>query len=91
MQVTLLVLMSREAVPLATEKKRKRSSKDAVRSEPSPIDDPTSTLELLMDRLGVWNAVAELGIVEAVESKSNEDRGLQVTLRRFWQRIMLPK
>lgn len=50
-------------------------------------------MELLTDRLSVWQAVAELGIGVESDSgngKANEvEGGMQGILRRFWEEIMV--
>lgn len=56
-------------IPHGKPKKRKRDI--------NPVDHPKEALELLFDRLSVWQAVAELG----------EDNGVAGMLAEFWNTL----
>ncbi|ORX41172.1 hypothetical protein BD324DRAFT_648061 [Kockovaella imperatae] len=92
MQVILLLMLMQLEVPAGssvaeTKRKRKRS-----RSETAASDDPSTALELLMDRIGVWNAVAELGIgLEDVADPKGSESSLQMVLESFWRAILVPQ
>ena len=95
MQVILLLVYTLH-YPIPVYKRRKR---DRRRHETSasvtiiPADDPNSAMELLLDRLSVWQAVAELGIgldENTVKGKSKDsDEGMLGILRRFWEEVMI--
>ncbi|WWD20588.1 hypothetical protein CI109_105064 [Kwoniella shandongensis] len=92
-------------------KKRKRHrhsrrADDDIPAVISPIDDPKTALELLMDRLSVWQAVSELGldlnlglgsggIDEGRKSKSKgkgkeEENVVAAMLKSFWDEVLVP-
>nr|XP_019051245.1 hypothetical protein I302_01694 [Kwoniella bestiolae CBS 10118]OCF30175.1 hypothetical protein I302_01694 [Kwoniella bestiolae CBS 10118] len=110
MQMILLLLYFTyppPASPAITSKKRKRS-KHLSRSEMdsptsvNPAEDPKTALDLLMDRLSVWQAVSELGLGLGLSSsdgdvKANgkgkgkaEENSIANMLGRFWKTVMLP-
>lgn len=51
-------------------------------------------LELLADRIGVWQAVAELGIGLDLDpptnSKEETESGIQLKLKEYWQQCLVP-
>ncbi|ORY35843.1 hypothetical protein BCR39DRAFT_512485 [Naematelia encephala] len=101
MQIILLFLYTAHAPPPTEkkEKKRKRHSrKDDAPSPPAPVhEDPKAAVELLMDRLSVWQAVAELGIgsegdVELVKGniKPKDGEGMLAMFRQVWDKVLVP-
>lgn len=59
-------------MPVAPRKRKKREV------------DPSTAVELLMDRLSIWAAVADLGLGD-----SAGDNGMQELLKRFWDEVMV--
>ena len=78
--------------PAPKKRKRDRWREDTAIVVISPVEDPGSATELLIDRLSVWQAVAELGIgidEDKGKGKCKEDEdGMQAILRRFWEDVM---
>nr|XP_018259899.1 uncharacterized protein I303_07971 [Kwoniella dejecticola CBS 10117]OBR82057.1 hypothetical protein I303_07971 [Kwoniella dejecticola CBS 10117] len=109
-QIILLLLYITHAPPSQAEasKKRKRSkssrrnfdadSNDAAAAAIDPIEDPKTALELLVDRLSVWQAVSELGLAlgdpaqdKRVKGKSKaEENPIANMLGKFWKSVILP-
>jgi len=71
--------------PIELLKKRKREKRKS--NGPSVLDDPATSLELLVDRLSVWSAVAELGVAEV---NSGEENKVQTMLKGFWDDVVKP-
>lgn len=81
-QVALLFLYILHATPTEP-KKRKREKRKS--GNQTVLDDPSTSLEVLIDRLSVWYAVAELGTgLVPVEG------GIQAALTAFWTRVVKP-
>lgn len=98
LQIILLFLIV-PLVPAEPEPKNKRKRRrdgGEAGSSREPAQDPAGALELMMDRLGVWHAVAELGIEvddtapQAKVKASRTDAGIQGVLRRFWESVIVP-
>ena len=93
MQVVLLLLLLNTDPPPSIQdesKKRKRSKRES--SENGASVDPGGSLELLMDRIGVWNAVEEMGIgADDIPSATGQETGFQAMLKQFWRSIVVPK
>jgi len=75
------------APPAPPEPTKKRKREKGKPTGPSVIEDPATALELLVDRLSVWSAVAELGV--GVEHGAVENQVL-VLLRDFWDNVVKP-
>ncbi|WVR08466.1 hypothetical protein IAU60_005521 [Kwoniella sp. DSM 27419] len=112
MQMTLLLLYVNlkpllpivEAKQSKNRKRRHRSDRDLDDSlGSSPIEEPQTALEILMDRISVWQAVADLGLSVAVsgpgdigyaeagkKGKNKEEDGVGAMLGRFWKTVMVP-
>ncbi|RXK41767.1 hypothetical protein M231_01002 [Tremella mesenterica] len=97
LQIILLLLYIPHHIP-PIKKKRKRDKdrdRDASRSDRT-TDDPNMLLEVFMDRLSVWLAVAELGIglsEETISTKgkiTDKENKFQITVKNFWNDILLP-
>ncbi|EIW69826.1 hypothetical protein TREMEDRAFT_61596 [Tremella mesenterica DSM 1558] len=99
LQIILLLLYIPHHIP-PIKKKRKRDKdrerdRDVSRSDMS-TDDPNMLLEVFMDRLSVWLAVAELGIglsEEPISTKgkiTDKENKFQITVKNFWNDILLP-
>lgn len=95
MQVALLFLyISLDPPPMAP-KKRKRSRRGSV-GEARATEDPRGALELLIDRISVWSAVAELGIgvddrgdaASKSKGKGREEENITTILKRFWRQVI---
>jgi hypothetical protein len=71
----LLLAYIPDAPPPAKKRKRDRTS------DISPLDQPKEAIELLFDRLSVWQAVAELGM----------SNGVGEILHEFWNSVMTRK
>ncbi|WWC92137.1 uncharacterized protein L201_007091 [Kwoniella dendrophila CBS 6074] len=88
--------------PTKKRKRSKRSHRAELNDTPTaldPIEDPKTALELLIDRLSVWQAVSELGISidQSTESSSKvkgkskiDENSIANILGRFWKSVMLP-
>lgn len=89
--VLLLVYILHRPAPAAKKRKRDRPRNYTEPYIISPVDNPESAIELLVDRLSVWQAVAELGIgVTEDKGKGKEDEdGMPAVLRRFWREIIV--
>lgn len=83
-QVALLFLYIIYMPPTTEVKKRKRDKKKT--SVQSVTDDPKASLEVLIDRLSVWFAVAELG-----EGSNINEEGIQSILKSFWSKVIKPQ
>jgi len=96
MQIILLLLYIPHAPSLQETKKRKRDRKRDVveKSAVSPSENPQAALELILDRLVVWQAVADLGLdlgdksQDKGKGKENES-GVTSMLRQFWEDIIV--
>lgn len=93
MQIILLLLYSRHQPPGDNKKDRKRKRRHREEAT-TPAEDPKMALELLVDRVSVWLAVAELGIVHAVEGstgtgKGKEEEGVLGMMKRFWDEVVV--
>jgi hypothetical protein len=91
--VLLMVYMIHAPLPVPKKRKRDRRRDDTEAVIISPIEDPVSAMELLMDRLSVWQAVAELGIgLDEDKSKGkekDEEDSMPGILKRFWEGVMV--
>jgi hypothetical protein len=76
-------------------KKRKRSRRGSV-GEARATEEPRAALELLIDRISVWSAVAELGIgvddkgdaASKSKGKGREEEKITTILKRFWRQVI---
>ena len=80
--------------PLPKKRKRRRHGQDDdFPSVLSPMHDPQAALELLMDRLSVWQEVARLGLdVNSDPGKGKrkvEEYDLPWILRDFWDNVVV--
>ena len=95
-QMALLLLYVMHSPPTLPPKKRKRDRKSKPAVELScPTDDSSACVEVLMDRLGVWSAVAELGLGmdEDVHERKGQGRngiGILGVIKDFWQSVIVP-
>ncbi|WWC72454.1 uncharacterized protein I206_106416 [Kwoniella pini CBS 10737] len=104
-QIILLLLYTTFTTETeASNKKRKRSKssrREAEQDQPTivnPAEDPKVAMELLMDRLSVWQAVAELGLplgdptdVRNIKGKGKVPENVIANmLGRFWKSVILP-
>ncbi|WRT70546.1 uncharacterized protein IL334_007544 [Kwoniella shivajii] len=103
LQIILLLMYTIYAPSKPQSKKRKRV-KHSHRAEPdspinvNPTEDPETALELLVDRLSVWQAVSELGLSLDPVSKDSrakgksktDENGIAVLLGKFWKSVMVP-
>ena len=92
--ILLLLYILRSPISVIKRRNRDRRRHDISASVTIiPTVDPNSALELLLDRLSVWQAVAELGIgldEDNGKGKSKDsDDGILGILRRFWEDIMI--
>ena len=87
LQIVMLLVYVRY-VPLSTPKKRKRDKRKSATV--SAVDDPAATLEVLVDRLSVWSAVADLGIEDA-DKEMDTDTSIQNVLQQFWTDVVVPQ
>ena len=71
--------------PVDPPKKRKREKRKST--GPSVVEDPATALELLVDRLSVWSAVAELGLGQEDGRAENK---IQKLLSGFWDDVIKP-
>ncbi|KAK8850406.1 hypothetical protein IAR55_004324 [Kwoniella newhampshirensis] len=107
--ILLLRYLSLPSVSTHTDQKRKRSrhsrrNDDDAPVVVSPVDDPKTALELLMDRLSVWQAVSELGLGldaglgvigldQARKGKGKageEENAVAAMLKMFWDEVLIP-
>lgn len=78
-----------------TKKPRKRKRKSKAIWE-AVVDDPKTALELLTDRLSIWQAVSDLGIGEAPpahvshkgKAKAMVKEGYSDKVRRFFDEVL---
>jgi hypothetical protein len=95
MQVALLFLYISLDPPPTAPKKRKRSRRGSV-GEVRATEEPRAALELLIDRISVWSAVAELGIgvddkgdaASKSKGKGREEEKITTILKRFWRQVI---
>jgi hypothetical protein len=85
-QVALLFLYIIHTPPKDPNPKKRKRDKRTSTSQ-AVLDDPSMSLEILIDRLSVWSAVAELG-VDMVAPHNHED--VQVMLQAFWTDVVKP-
>lgn len=74
------------------DKSKKRKREKSRNSSPAPIiptDQPKEAVELLFDRLSVWQAVADLGMGGDPKGKEKKFESVTEILERFWQEIIL--
>ncbi|OCF58459.1 hypothetical protein L486_04492 [Kwoniella mangroviensis CBS 10435] len=106
--ILLLTYITHTPDPHAVQSKKRKRSKHSSRADPdndsptsvNPSEDPKTALELLMDRLSVWQAVSELGLnlptsdeINKVNGKAKskmDENGIANMLGRFWKSVMLP-
>ncbi|WWC98736.1 hypothetical protein V866_005629 [Kwoniella sp. B9012] len=106
--ILLLTYITHTPDPHAVQSKKRKRSKHSSRAGPdndstpsvNPSEDPKTALELLMDRLSVWQAVSELGLNLPTSDEMNkvngkgkskmDENGIANMLGRFWKSVMLP-
>lgn len=91
-QLVMLLFYRSRYQATAVPKKKKRKRRDT--QPPTPLEDPDAALELLADRIGLWLAVAELGIgldADDINGREKEDeRSVSFRLKRFWELVLVP-
>ncbi|WVQ63141.1 uncharacterized protein L199_001292 [Kwoniella botswanensis] len=106
--ILLLTYITHIPDPHPVQGKKRKRSKHSSRAGPdtdsptsvNPSEDPKTALELLMDRLSVWQAVSELGLNLSTSDEMNkvngkgkskmDENGIANMLGRFWKSVMLP-
>ncbi|WWD08476.1 hypothetical protein V865_006588 [Kwoniella europaea PYCC6329] len=106
--ILLLTYITHTPEPPPVQSKKRKRSKHSSRAGPdndsptsvNPSEDPKTALELLMDRLSVWQAVSELGLNLSTSDETNkvngkgkskmDENGIANMLGRFWKSVMLP-
>jgi hypothetical protein len=95
LQIILLLLYIPQAAQPGSKKRKRNRRKEGSTAVETPTDDPQAALDLMMDRLVVWQAVADLGLdlaEDAATSKSKErasEGGISVVLRQFWEEVIV--
>jgi hypothetical protein len=114
LQVILLLTYIPLASPPSRERKGRKRDRDSTRSfkgsrgreressgpPRTPQEDPAGALEMVMDRLSIWAAVADLGLDVVLDAplaakgkskaKDREEDGMVAVLRRFWEEVLVP-